>query len=335
MSISTKKGSGDLCSAVIDLALASEEGDGDGPGSTPESLFYVLPYVGLRELLVLEIVSKQLRDAIRGDVLLWQQLHVDSPLNKKFTDVELARLASRALGRLQSLDLDNCTRVSEEAVETVVASNPELVKLSLPGCTKVSPEAILRMMKKQTEGRSPEAPTFTQLRIRGIYGITTETLEALHSMMIPTSARHSSGHPTSPQFYKNGEPSSAIEESRSIDVEVCPKCGTARMVYDCPRPTCQLRSQLPLRQCRGCYSCIARCEECGTCIDGDDYEETFCLEILCQACWLLLPKCAECNRAGCSRHVEGLGMDVVTHGASFTCDSCQAIQPGGSWPEFD
>jgi len=128
MSISTKKGSGDLCSAVIDLALAPE-GDGDGPGSTPESLFYVLPYVGLRELLVLETVSRQLRDTIRGDVLLWQQLHVDSPLNQKFTDEELARLASRAPGRLQSLDLVHCTRVSEEAVEAVVASHPLLEKV--------------------------------------------------------------------------------------------------------------------------------------------------------------------------------------------------------------
>jgi len=127
MSISTEKGSGDLCSAVVDLALDSE---GDGvAGSTPEALFYLLPYLGLRELLVLETVSRQLRDAIRADVLLWQQLHVDPPLNKKFTDVELVRLASRAQGRLQSLDLVKCTRVTEETVETIVASNPQLEKV--------------------------------------------------------------------------------------------------------------------------------------------------------------------------------------------------------------
>ena len=79
----------------------------------------------------------------------------------------------------------------------------------------------------------------------------------------------------------------------------------------------KLRSQLPLQQCKGCYLCIARCEECGICIDGDDYEETFCLEILCQSCWLHLPKCSECNRAGCSRHVEDL---QISSNGSFTCD---------------
>lgn len=131
MSISTEKGSGDLRLAMVDVALNSTEGDGSSEtGSfTPEALFYVLPYLGLRELLVLETVSRQLRDAIQGDVLLWQELQVDSPLNKKFTDVELVRLARRAQGRLQSLGLVDCTRVTEEAIETVVASNPLLEKV--------------------------------------------------------------------------------------------------------------------------------------------------------------------------------------------------------------
>lgn len=205
-----------------------------------------------------------------------------------------------------------------------------LFQLSLPGCTRVTPESILRMVKMQTEGRSPEIPGFTQLRIRGLYGVTTEILDSLNGMMHPEG--HTALHERAPQFYKNGEPASAIDEERRIDVEVCPKCRTARMVYDCTRPTCQLRSKVPLQQCKGCCFCIARCEECGTCIDGDDKEETFCLEILCQSCWLHLPKCSECNRAGCSRHVEGL--DISKNG-SFTCDSCQGILPGETGPVFE
>lgn len=98
-------------------------------GPTPEGLLYTLPYLGLKELLVLEGVSKVLRDAVRGDVLLWQQLHVEDPLNKGLTNDSLVKLSQRAQGRLQSLNLVKCVKISEEAIETVITSNPILQKV--------------------------------------------------------------------------------------------------------------------------------------------------------------------------------------------------------------
>ncbi|MED6168238.1 hypothetical protein PIB30_010019 [Stylosanthes scabra] len=46
-------------------------------------------------------------------------------------------------------------------------------------------------------------------------------------------------------------------------------------------------------QCRACTLCIARCSQCGHCINDSEYEETFCLELLCSSCSKLLIKCSE------------------------------------------
>lgn len=114
-----------------DLAIVTEEKVEAPPhnGCIPEALFYTLPYLGLKELLILELVSKQLRDAVRGDVLLWQHLHVNAPLNKKFTNDALLRLASRGQGRLRSVSLVKCLRITDDGIETVLASNPMLQKV--------------------------------------------------------------------------------------------------------------------------------------------------------------------------------------------------------------
>ncbi|XP_073386732.1 F-box protein SKIP28 isoform X3 [Physcomitrium patens] len=269
--------SGDISSAMEDLTVDSKEvGDGSSQtDTTHEALFYVLPYLGLRELLTLETLSRRLRDLIRGDPLSWQQLLVDAPSNKNFTNVELVKLTSRAQDR-----------------------------------------------------RSPDFPGLVQLRIQGLYGITTEIYNSLLAMMQPSENLSSA---STPQYFNRGETSPPFDEDRAIDIEICPKCGGARLVFDCTRPTCQERRNNPLYQCRGCYLCIARCEECGMCIDTTEEEngETFCLESLCQSCWLQSPKCSECNRAGCSYHVS---LSRKFEDGSFICDMCLLNSTG---PESD
>jgi len=94
-----------------------------------EGFAYTLPYVGVQELLVLERVSKSLWDAIRSDALLWQRVRVDAPLSTKLTDTGLLKLVERAQGRLRSLSLIQCKKVSDEAIETVLATNPTLSKV--------------------------------------------------------------------------------------------------------------------------------------------------------------------------------------------------------------
>jgi hypothetical protein len=119
-----------ISSELGDLGLDGSKEGGDGLGTTtPEAVFYVLPYLGLKELLTLEAATSQLREAIRGDATLWQHLHVDVPLNRKLTDAELRRLSTRSHGRLQALTLIKCTRISDRIVEDIVESNPLLQKV--------------------------------------------------------------------------------------------------------------------------------------------------------------------------------------------------------------
>lgn len=75
------------------------------------------------------------------------------------------------------------------------------------------------------------------------------------------------------------------------------------------------------RECRGCFFCIARCEDCGGCFDFSELsEETICSHLLCQTCWLRLPKCNICNRPYCNRHSN------ILEGSSkflgFLCGQC-------------
>jgi hypothetical protein len=301
-------------------------------GPPADGLLYALPYVGLQELLALEMVSKSLHDAVRGDVLLWQRLHVEAPLNKMLTNEALIQLAKRADGRLQSLSLVGCLRITDEAIEQVLASNPMLLKLSLPGCTRISAEVILKVVKAQTDCRMVGMPALKQLRIRGLYGVTREILDALQAMLQPEGAVQLQPAKTwKPQYYKSGHQSFACDEDKLIDVEACPKCGNARVVYDCTRDRCQPKQGMTLQQCRGCFLCIARCEECGTCINDSEFEETFCLDFVCSACWLRLPKCLKCNRPGCGRHASHL----TGPQSSLICGDCQGVLPGDAGPEFD
>ncbi|CAK9881383.1 unnamed protein product [Sphagnum jensenii] len=289
-----------------------------------EGLVYTLPYVGVQELLVLERVSKSLWDAIRSDALLWQRVRVDAPLSMKLTDTGLLKLVERAHGRLRSLSLIQCQKVSDEAIETVLATNPTLSKLSIPGCTNISAEGLTRMVTNHNSAARSTTnvqPGLKQLRIEGLYGLNKEILEALQTSLnteapilealrtsLDTSKALSSATKSEQPWYyrsKQGSFSSDENDDRAIDVAACPKCDFVCPVYDCPGESCQELRANPLRQCRGCLFCIPRCADCGSCVTDsqeDTLDDTFCGDLLCSSCWLRLPKCAECNRPGCSHH---------------------------------
>lgn len=309
--------------------VISNEGENKLGILPAEALFYALPYMGLQDILSMERVCKSLRDWIRSDVLLWQQLHVEPPLSKKFSDEALLQLTSRSKGQLQCLSMVDCLRITEGAVEQVVYSNPRLSKLCLPGCSRVSADAVVRIVKTHTDSRVPGMTGLKQLRIRNIYGLTREHLESLLTLLGNGEQVHSA--PRKPQFYHNGHYSSFCDDQKLIDVELCPKCTNVRLVYDCTRERCQQRQGSKFEECRACILCIIRCEECGKCIDDNEYEETFCLDLLCSSCWLRLPKCSECNRPGCGRHADHF---IRTPETTFVCSDCCGSSPGASGPEF-
>ncbi|GLJ48244.1 hypothetical protein SUGI_1018570 [Cryptomeria japonica] len=304
--------------------------DREVSGGLPhEAIFFTLAYLPLQDLLSVERVCKSLRAAVKNDELLWRHLHVEHPLSKKFTNDSLIQLSSRAQGHLQCLSLVECLRVTDEGLKVVLDSNPNLTKLCLPGCTRVSAEGIVQIVKDHTENNRNGMSGLKHLRIRGLYGLTKDHLDNLKSS-VNGGFQQQTG-PVKPQFYHNGHYSFTYDDDRSIDVEVCPKCDNARLVYDCTRERCQQRKDHKLQQCRGCIFCIARCEECGRCIDDNEYEETFCLDLLCSSCWLQLPKCLECNRPGCGRHADHFMRKPDT---TFVCGDCRGVSAGNLGPDF-
>lgn len=306
--------------ASYEMDVSNESEDAGNEVFIHEAISYALSYMSLQDLLTMEKVCKFLRDCIRNDVLLWQQLHVEPPLSKSFTDEVLLELASRSKGQLRCLNLVDCTKVTEVAVEQVVFSNPRLTKLSLPGCTRISADSVVRMVAHY--GLSG----LKQLRIRNIYGLTREHLASLENMV---GAR--SPYQRKPQYYHNGHHASFCDDERPIDVEECPKCTNVRLVYDCTRERCQQKQGLKFQECRACFLCTVRCEECGRCINDNDYEETFSLDLLCSCCWLRLPKCTACSRPGCGRHADHF---IRTPETTYVCGNCCGTSSDEMGPEF-
>ncbi|GFP88343.1 F-box protein skip14 [Phtheirospermum japonicum] len=73
---------------------------------------------------------------------------------------------------------------------------------------------------------------------------------------------------------------------------MCPRCEKFRLVYDCPAEACQVKGSAA-QVCRACTFCIARCAQCGRCISDNEYEETFCLDLLCSDCFKQVLKCQD------------------------------------------
>lgn len=252
-------------------------------------------------------VCKSIRDSIRDDVLVWLDLVVEKPLSRRLTDRILINITSKAHGRLRTLALLNCFKITDDGLLKVVIANPLLTKLYVPACTGLTPEGVLRAV----ETLAAKSTNSIRIKINGIYNIKKEHLLILQSCITKTTE-------SKPRFYHkywNSSFRSIDEDARMMDVEVCPKCGEIKLVFHCPKET----------ECIGCIQCIPRCDVCGRCVsdeDEDNQGETICNDIVCLDCWLRLPKCNHCNKPFCSRHA-GEQLDPLGS-QGFVCEDCQA-----------
>ncbi|OMO81416.1 hypothetical protein COLO4_23604 [Corchorus olitorius] len=260
-----------------DCEVSSDEDE----GAPHEALILALGYLGVRDLFVVEKVCTSLRSTVQNDPLLWRSIHIDQPLSEKITDDVLLQVTSRAQGSLQCLSLVDCQRITDEGLKRVVEKNPKLVKLSVPGCTKLSIEGILNCLKAL---KSMGTNGVKHLRIGGLYGGTQKHFEELKFLLGMDDQVQQNVQ--KPHFYNRGNVYLSCEDDRPIDIDMCPRCQNMRLVYDCPAEGCQ-RKEHNAQLCRACTLCIARCVQCGRCINDSEYEETFCLELLCSNCWRL------------------------------------------------
>ncbi|KAH9624807.1 hypothetical protein KSS87_018123 [Heliosperma pusillum] len=270
-------------------------------GDPHEALFLVLAYLPLLELLSMSQVNKSLRHAIKSDILVWMDMVVEKPLNYRLSDEILTRIASNAQGRLRTLALLSCFKITDHGLRRVIHANPLLSKLYVPACTGLTPEIILEATKTLTK--------LKQVKIDSIPNFKQEHLQELLNNFPHTTTKK-------PRFYHKYRNSNFLaldEDTSSIDVEQCPRCKEVKLVFDCPRESCD---------CLGCDNCIRRCEGCGICLSNQDDEhlgETLCNDFLCLDCWFTLPKCDYCNKSFCSRHAN----EQLTVSGGFVCENCK------------
>ncbi|XP_065878881.1 F-box protein SKIP14 [Euphorbia lathyris] len=272
-------GSFDPKDYIGNLVLGDKVKEVQEGGDPHDGLFYVLSYLGVDSLLVVERVCKSLRDAVRGDSLLWRSIHVDHPLNLKLTDEALVKLTTRAQGTLQCLSLVECIKITDNGLKQVLDSNPSLTKLGVPRCVRLSIDGILSNMRLL---KSSGTLKIKQLRIGGIFCVTKEQFEELKFILDADDDRQLKV--SRPCYYHLGQLYVSLDDDRAIDIEMCPKCQKVRLVYDCPAKGCQGKDTSQ-ELCRACTLCIARCIYCGCCVDDSNYEETFCLDFLCVVCF--------------------------------------------------
>ncbi|XP_022734006.1 F-box protein SKIP28-like [Durio zibethinus] len=278
--------------------FCSEE---EGPGSPHEALFLVLAYLPLFELLAMSEVCKSLREAVNKDILPWLNIIVERPLNVRLTDEILTKITSKADGRLRTLALMNCARITDDGLQSVIAKNPLINKLYLPGCTGLTPNGVIRAVQTL----SVHQHSLESLQINGIYNMNKQHLERLQYYLLTKQIQQQVQQKQQSLFYHTYRKFQAYrweEFGPIIDVEICPKCNEVRIVFDCPREDCKRKRDHSLSACRMCKFCIPRCEECGLCVKPGEVEEAVCSDTLCSDCWIQLSKCNFCNKPCCRQH---------------------------------
>lgn len=98
------------------------------------SLFLALAYLPLYELMVMNRVCKSFRDALSKDVLPWMNILVGKPLNTRLRNDHLLEITSKADGRLRTLALLNCSKITDDGLQQVVACNPYISKVDRLVC---------------------------------------------------------------------------------------------------------------------------------------------------------------------------------------------------------
>lgn len=265
----------DAGSSFEDVQCCSEISDESHVGEPHYAMFLALRYLGVKDLLSVEMVCRSLNYAVKSDPSMWMNVNVDHPLNNILTDDALVKLTSRACGLLKSLTLVGCFRITNAGIKRIVDSNPCLTKLGVPGCFRLSMEDMLITLKSAT------VLSLKQLRIGGLSGVTSEQYEQLKILLhVDDQLQY---RPYKPLYYHDGSSYNAVDDDRPIDIEKCPRCNEVRLVYDCPAECCQKSETV--NSCKACFLCVNRCITCGCCLTNRGYVETFSLDAICLECF--------------------------------------------------
>ncbi|OEL18844.1 F-box protein SKIP14 [Dichanthelium oligosanthes] len=271
-----------VCRDTVDAAPVQEGND------VHDGMVFVLGYLGLRDILSIEMVCKSLRSAVRNEPFLWKCIHIDSRLGKKMSDADLLCLTRKSMGSLQCLSLEGCMKVTDQGLKAVLESNLQLTKLGIFGALRITYQGLLDNLRSFNMVANTG---IKKLRIANRFTASEAQYEELLSLL-----RIDKGQPLHKQEPRIFHADSLLPDLQggyvpdcfipdlhdeyALDIEKCPLCPNYKLVYDCPSEECKTRGSVT---CRGCVICINRCMQCGRCIDNE-YHETFLLDNICRIC---------------------------------------------------
>lgn len=120
----------EISHVVEDKEHDQAEDEDEVPTLPHEALFLVLAYLPLFELLAISEVCVSLRDAVHKDVLPWlNNIIVERPLNLRLSDEILMKITSKAIGRLKTLALMSCLKITDDGLQWVIDKNPHINKV--------------------------------------------------------------------------------------------------------------------------------------------------------------------------------------------------------------
>ncbi|XP_051217903.1 F-box protein SKIP14 [Lolium perenne] len=257
-----------------DAALMSHDTAGAAPH---DAMVFALRYLGLRDLLAVEMVCKSLHAAVRGDDSLWKCIHVDPVLSAKVSDPDLLCLTQKIPGVLQCLNIDDCIHVTDKGLNAVLGINPKLTKLSIARCPRLTLDGLIANLKSFN---MKEKSGIKSLRIDKNFNLPEQDYEELLSLLNIDKMQEL--HNRAPRFRHANHFLSGCEDGYALDIEMCPICQSYKLVFDCPEEGCSDRRS---GNCRACEVCIKRCRQCGRCLERNEkFEEKFDLDYLCYKC---------------------------------------------------
>lgn len=122
-------------------------------------------------------------------------------------------------------------------------TNLNFFQLYLQGCTSLTIEGVISAVNLLTKPNH----RLKNLAISGIYNVKTEDFQTLCHLL---GINQMQMKETKKNYYNIRHKLYAFkqESQPSIDVDICPKCGEIREVFDCPRDSCKRRMQQQQKQ---------------------------------------------------------------------------------------
>lgn len=270
------------CCDTVDAPPVQEGNDAH------EGMMFALGYLGLRDILSVEMVCKSLHSAVRNEPFLWKCIHIDSHLGEKISDVDLLRLTQKWPGSLQCLSLVRCKNITDQGLKAVLENNLQLTKLGIFGSVRITHQGLLDNLKSFN---MKAVVGIKKLRVASLFTASKAQYEELLSLlkMDEGQALHKQEprilHADCflPDLHGGYIPDCFLpdlHDGYGLDIERCPRCPNYKLVYDCPAEECNIGRS---GTCRGCLVCIRRCLRCGRCINSE-YDETFTLDDICRIC---------------------------------------------------